>query len=179
MKLLIQWTTDPPTDWVEHEITKAVDLRKLPDKGVPTGGEIIDSAPGWVAAVNLQGVIFDGWDHYHGDLVGTGLQVTVWNDDAADPSFTVYMAQQWTFLIPKHDPIIVGPNTDQLLTVYDDRTPSPYEGQTTSGGPVTVLPWSSFTPPDDAFVRHGINVEDAYWDQIRAARTTHGWREWV
>ena len=179
MRLLIQWTTDPPTDWVEYEITKALDLRRLPQKPAPTGGEIIDSAPGWVAGINLQGVIFDGWDHYAADIIGGAIRFTGWNDDMQDPAFTDFLAMDWMFYPPKLRAALDLMDTDQTLTVYDDRSPSPWEGQTTSSGPVVVRPWAEFVVPADRDTRHGINVEDAYWDQVRAARSVHGWREWA
>jgi hypothetical protein len=180
MKFLVQWTTDPPTDWVEYDITSLQDFKDMPKKPVPVGGEIIDALPGWVMAVDVQGLTLTGWDHYTADIVGDGLAVIVWNDDVAAPEFQGFIAKVWTFLIPKHDPIVNLLNTDQRLDVYTDTNPGRWDGQTTTAGPVVVHPWADFTIPKPANrILHGINVEDALFDAHKAVRTVHGWEEWV
>ena len=180
MKLLIQWTTDVPTDWTEYDITSVQDIRSLPSKPEPTGGEIIDGTPGWVFALNVQGVTFTGFDHFSGDITGDGLAIIAWSDDAADVNFQGYLAHVWTFLLPKHDPFINAVNTDQRLDIYTDTNPERFANQSTSAGPVIVHPWADFTVPKPAnLVRHGINVEDSLADAHEAARTARGWEEWA
>ena len=180
VKLLVQWTTDPVADWVEYDITSVQDVKNLPSKPVPVGGEVIDSTPGWVYKLNVQGVTFGGFDHYTGDIVGDGLAIIVWNDDTAVPFFSGFLAKVWTFLLPKHDPLINATNTDQRLDVYTDTAPERFIGQTTSSGPVLVHPWADFVIPKPANrIRHGINVEDALSDEHNAARSARGWEEWI
>jgi len=167
MKLLIQWATDPPADWVTYDLTTRQQIGALPDKGVPVGGEVLDSTPGWVAAINCQGVILRGFDHYGGDISGTGLVMAAWYDTGP--------AVVWTFLIPKHDPLVAGPNTDQLLTVYTD-SPADWATHRTTAGPAIVLPWASFPTPGAQYSRHGIAHDEI---AHASARSLRGWQEWV
>ena len=182
MLVYIQWTTDPVADWVGYDITSVQDLKNLPSKPIPVGGEVIDATPGWVMAICVQGLTLSGWDHYTGDITGDGLAVIVWNDDTADPEFAGFIAKVWTFLVPKHDPLVNLVNADQRLDVYTDTDPGRWDGQTTpgaGGGPVLVHPWADFTIPRPANRNlHGINVEDALFDAHKAGRTRHGWEEW-
>ena len=179
MKLLIQWATDPPADWVEYDIVNANDYGSIPDKGEPTGGEVLDTAPGWVYAINVQGCIWQGWDHFAGDISGDGLVVIVWKDDL--------VAEEWTFLSPKHVPIEDRVNTDQALTVYTDdpdiivaRTGQTTASSTGVGRPVIVLPWADFSPPvPSSRWRHGFPLDETQQAAHKAVQSHHGWREWV
>jgi len=178
MRVLIQWTKANPTDWEQLAMTSNTQWRQLPSKPEPVGGETIDDSPGWIYALNVQGIEFVGYDHYSVAMNGAGLDVTVWNDDPVD-HLGEFRAQAWTLLLPTLDGRYGQINTRQSLTVYDEVSPSPWEGQTTTMGPVTVLPWASFSPPQANMTRHGIWVSDTLADAHVAARSAHGWREWI
>lgn len=155
--------------------------RTLPKKPQPVGGEVIDNTPGWPYAVNIQGVIFSGYDHYAATITNKRLVVYVWNDDPDDfPTPDDRWACVWSFgpLAPdaRHGGAL---NTDQLLTVYAGANVTAlWEGRSTSGGPVTVLPWADFTPPAENVTRHGIWLPDPLHEAHRQRQSAHGWQEW-
>ena len=82
MKIYVQWTLANPQDWSPVEVVKDPDWRTLPKKNEPVGGEVIDDNPGWVYALNVQGVRFSSFDHYSVRFapLENALLVTVWND---------------------------------------------------------------------------------------------------
>jgi len=178
VRVLIQWTRANPTDWETLDMTSNTQWRQLPSKPEPVGGEVIDDDAGWVYGLNVQGIGFDGYDHYSVQMHGAGLDVTIWNDDPVDHTGE-FRALVWTLLLPTLDPRYGQVNTRQALTVYDEVSPSPWIGQTTSMGPVTVLPWADFNPPQANMTRHGIWVSDTLADLHKGARALHGWREWI
>jgi len=86
-KVLIQWATATAADWVEYTFTSMSDVRAVPKKPEPSDSPLIDDEPGWIAAVNIQGVVLTG-DHVGFNLDGQGrLVVGKWNDDPADWPF--------------------------------------------------------------------------------------------
>lgn len=178
MRVLIQWTRANPTDWEVLEMTSNTQWRQQPKKAEPVGGEVIDNTPGWVYGLNVQGIDFSGYDHYAVAMNGAGLDVTIWNDDPADHAGE-FRAMVWTLLLPTYDARVGEINTRQSLTVYEQISPSPWEGVTASSGPVTVLPWTDFSPPQANMTRHGIWVSDTLAAAHRAARSLRGWREWI
>lgn len=181
MRVLVQWTKANPEDWIELEVGNTGPSRKawdnLPAKPMPVGGETIDNTPGWVYAVNVQGVEFAGFDHVTGRPTATGVEITAWNDDPADYPVGQRFAHVWDFRPLRPDPRYGGQlNTEQYLTVYDERVPSPHQGQSTSGGPVIVRPWSEFVIPSTKAI-HGIWVDDSLVEAHRSARALRGWRD--
>ena len=182
MRLYVQWTLAAPGDWVAIDMTRDPHWRTLPKKPEPVGGEVIDQSPGWVMALNIQGVIFGGYDHYsvrYSDVDGA-LIATGWNDDPVDWPPGTREAYEWTFLPPAPDARLAGRfNTVQTCRVFTEQFPHAWEGSNSSGGPNLVLPWSSFTPPQANMTRHGIWVSDTLLMEHFAARTPHGWREWL
>jgi hypothetical protein len=83
-KVLIQWATATVSDWVEYTFTSMSDVRAVPKKPEPSDSPVIDNNLGWIAAVNIQGVVLTG-DHIGFSLDGQGrLVVGLWNDDPAD-----------------------------------------------------------------------------------------------
>lgn len=181
MKVLIQWTKANPEDWIEVDVRNSGPFRRawenLPAKPLPVGGEAIDNAPGWLFTINVQGVDFSGFDHLTGRPTDTGVEVTAWNDDPDDYPPGERFAQVWDFRPLRADPRYGGAlNTEQYLTVYDERVPSPFTGQVTSGGPVVVRPWSEFVIPTTRTI-HGIWVSDELAASHRNVRSSRGWRE--
>jgi hypothetical protein len=171
VKLYVQWTTDPPSDWAEMDTAA---WRASPERAVVRDA-VIDGAPGWIMGLNVQGVVFNGWDHYAVTRQGREVIVTVWNDDTGDPYYTGLGAQVWRF-----HPLRMRFgrfDTEQHLDIYTDNAERAaiWRTRSTSGGPVTVHPWADFVQPDPRDVRHGIMVEDQLYYDHRDARTPHGW----
>ena len=182
MRVYVQWTKLNPEDWVELDVRNTGPFRKawenLPAKPLPVGGESIDNAPGWITCLNVQGIEFTGADHYAVEPLVDGLRVTMWDDDPVDFPPGTRSARAWELRAPAADARFGGQlNTRQSLTVYDEATPSRWEGVTTTDGPVVVRPWSEFVPP--ATARHGIWIDEPLLDAHRAIRTSHDWREWI
>lgn len=152
MRVLVQWTSDPPRDWEEIDHKQ---WRGLPEDAVH--------------ALNVQGVIFEGYDHYAVGSVTGGCTVTVWNDESdADPPM------RWTFYDPAPDPALGGAmNTRQQLDVFTAEHPLA-ESRTSVGRPRVR---SAFRAPRDA--RHGRQVTDQLHDDHQASRSVRGWEEWV
>lgn len=69
MRVLIQWATSAPGDWTTYDLNAPRDVRNLPKKPVPNNSSTLDGNPGWVAGVNIQGVVFTGFDHIGFDVV--------------------------------------------------------------------------------------------------------------
>lgn len=152
MRTLIQFTQAVPQDWEEHDHTEWQALPNLP-----------------IHAINVQGVVFEGYDHYViGDTEG-GCTVTVWNDrDAFEPPM------RWTFLPLFRDPRFGGRlNTQQWVDVYGDH---PLVGAAATGGAVRAHPRGDFIA--GAGARHGVQVPDALHAAHQLSRTVRGWKEW-
>ena len=136
MKVLLQWTTRNPSDWVEIDSASWVGLPKRPE---PVGGEEIDNTFGWVFGLNIQGVEFAA-DHYAvEDLPDGTTKVTIWNDDSVDHPDGEKYAREWVFSTCRPSKKCGGAyNTAQLQTFYGQsvvmsRTTQPAQ---TTGGPV-------------------------------------------
>lgn len=169
MRIQVQWTTTPIGDWQWHD---SADWDILPFKPEPVGGEILDAVPGWIYALNVQGVIFNG-DHYAIEQNPEFIKVSVWNDDPGDFTPDQYYGSVWTFY-----PITNQngkPNTYQKLYRYggvDYNT-----NEFTTGGIVEKADWSQFISPDVA-IGHGIWIPDI---QVPAynIHTPAFWQEWI
>ena len=128
----------------------------------------------------VQGVRFNGADHYAVERVTIGLEagikVTVWNDDPDDWPVGERHARVWTFLPLAADPNLGGAiNTRQSQVLYA-------EGERFSRIPpqnTTVLPWVDFIPPAAAITRHGVQLTNAKYAEHMAAQAEWGWRHWT
>lgn len=178
MKLYLQWALRTARDW---QLSDSSEWSNLPRKADPVRSSPIpdnqlDNNPGWLAALNVQGVEF-GYDH----TVVTnltdgsgGIVVTIWNDNPTTSPPGKRVAQGWTVLPLAPDSKFGGAlNTRQSRVVYaeDQTLYSPNEN-------TVVRPWSEFVVPAAAPV-HGIWVTDAKWAQHLAARTERGFRDWI
>lgn len=173
MKVLVQWTRQDPTDWEEMDSSQWDDL---PSRPIPMSGELggQDDTPGWVYALNVQGVIFTGHDHYHVEDISGGCRVTVWDDDPDEDRPVPWVGQRWTFLDPAPDPRYGGAiNTRQSIEYWHDV---PVEGAGSGGSHQTHAP-IDFVPPVTG--RHGIWVPDSKKIEHNARRSSRGWREWT
>ncbi len=181
MRVYIQWAKADPGDYVSLDLTRIQQVRSLPKKPVPTGQPTLDNNEGWLADVLVQGVSFSGVDHLSCAFPSDGsFEVMAWNDDPEDypdgPEGYV-----WRFFNPTLDPRYGEVNTRQLLTVYTSVPAliANWTGQSTSGGPVTVRPWSEFVIPPSNVTFHGVWQTDPLFELHRQRRTPHSWREWI
>lgn len=175
MRVLIQWATATPGDWKEVD---SVDYAKAPVADVPRGAEAVGDSPGWVHALNVQGVTFHGYDHYAViPRADDGVDVIVWNDDPEDWLGDRHAAI-WSFRPLAPDPKFGGAlNTRQTLTVFVE---SPDRGRPWINveNCLGVRPFSEFAAPSPARTRHGIWVADAQNEKLNASRRETSWREW-
>jgi hypothetical protein len=132
-------------------------------------------------ALCVQGLVFDGPDHYAiRNLPSGGVKVFVWHDDLDDWPVGHRWARVVTIPPLKPDPSWGGAiNTAQMQIVYAEPEIRPlFEAAYAGNRRVEVRPWSEFVPPQ-AKHQHGVWVPDAQHDAHRAARAVRGWREWT
>lgn len=175
MKIFVQWTRDMPQDLEEMDSST---WGQHPYSPLPEGDETINNTEGWVYSLNVQGVVFEGFDHYAVENIpGDGVRVTVWNDDPEDFTSEEMYAQVWEFLPPAPDERIGGAmNTRQSLTVYAGD-PSRFPQSDIMAEP--CKPWSEFTPPPASATRYGITVPNEKALAHRQMRSPRSWREWI
>lgn len=175
MRVYIQWTRADPRGWEPLDITKDADWRRLPSKAVPTGGEVIDDAPGWLWDLEVGGVHGLGSiDHTAVQVIpGGGLRVTRWEDDPED--FGDWRrAEVWEFLPPAHD-VRVGRVQPRSRLMAEYRTDGRFREPSSEHHA-----WSAFVPPPANMTRHGINVPDALATLHRERRgEPHSWQDWI
>ena len=190
MNIYLCWARANPVGYEALDVTKSQDIRGLPNGGVPSApfdGNASDADdPKWLVGINVQGVDIIGFDHI-GPSIGSDGRILVhaWNDDPADwPS---PWGITWSFANPRIDPNVGNVlNTEQYLTVYDSLLGQPGArsmGTSTTGGPITYLPWTDFVAPGPAnLVRHGIWITDpVLWELhlVQMKQTRPGWREYI
>ena len=174
MRIYVQWAKASPEDWVLVDIKNTAAVRNLPKRPVPNASSVVDGNPGWLCGLNVQGIDFSGYDHTAVEfLAGDVLRVTGWMDDEEDQGDTRW-ATEWTLSPPAPDPALGG----RVNTVQTRRIWATPDAAGWFGG-VAVLPWAEFVPLPTNLTFHGIWLPDALFAAHRAARTPHGWREWV
>lgn len=189
MNVYLCWAMAHPVGYVPLDVTGSQDIRSLPNGDVPTA-PFDPSAPDadtpkWLVGINIQGVDIIGFDHIGPSIGADGrILVHAWNDDPMD--WPNPWGVTWSFANPRIDPRVGNRmNTEQYLTCYESIPGQAgyTAADSTSGGPVTILPWSSFVPPGPAnLVRHGIWVNDPLlWELhlVRMIQTRPGWREYI
>lgn len=184
MIVYVQWSLKDPTDWVSIDLQPtgrfARAWQNLPKKPTPGANPSIDDTPGWIYAVNIQGVIIEGFDHYSAEpLASGGLRAYGWTAPGDDAQ-TFGEAVVWRFEAPAPDARLGGGvNTLQYLDVYSDDLGwlAQWDNAQTTGGPVVQHPWSEFPTPPAQVTFDGVWVPNP--DQHEAVRARHGWPEWV
>ena len=173
MKVLVQDTLASPGEWRTLNSAAWVELAKKPE---PVGGEIIDDQPGWIYAINVQGVKFIGDYIVVLDRPDGGCEVIAANVDPGDWAPPDMYVQHWTFLPLVPDPLLGGAiNTRQSRIVYaGSRAKAKFKGTQNT----TVLPFGQFVRPTEGLVRYGIWLTNALSDAHVAARSIKGWRDW-
>lgn len=146
--------------------------------------ESIDSADwGSLASVDfhglcVQGVDFDGADHYAVRELARAVEVVLWYDDPTDWPAGSRWARVTTIPELAPDAALGGAiNTAHRTTIFADDVAlftAAYSGNPT----VTVRPWADFVEPTEKH-QHGRWVDDAAHAAHLAARALHGWREWT
>lgn len=187
MIVAVQWTLSSPQDWVNIDLSASGNAARrwlnLAKKPVPTGSETINSTPGWIFDICIQGVHLYGFDHVAGEpIAGGGLRFYGWNDDLADDETDYRWGEVWEFHNPRPDPKFGGQiNTHQVKTIFTEPVGlADFPPQETSGGPVQIKTWDQWVMPPDQLTRHGIWVRDEnLWQQHFNVRSKRSWREWI
>ncbi|MCJ2530811.1 MAG: hypothetical protein LN413_00620 [Candidatus Thermoplasmatota archaeon] len=183
MKLFVQWANLEPRDYVRIDTGEWDGLPRRPNPTSRTS--ISDNREGWIFALQIQGTVFNGYDHYAVQELGRSTcRVTAWTDSHA---VGMNRARVFSFYPVQPDPHLGGSyNTRAMQTVY--AQPSIMEILTRDGpvwcgnGPETAViykPWTDFVKPPPETVRHGKWVQDVLVNQHDRARTEHSWREWT
>lgn len=178
MRVGVQWTLATPGDWQWFDVTPRRNRwTGMPRKPAPKGGEAIDHTPGWVFALNCQGIEMRGFDHYAIEGItdpefGDGVKFTLWQSDLEDFAPGTRWVTVWELFEPAPDPRYGGMvNTRQRRTIYAEPNCDHPESNR--------LPWDAFIAPADEVTAHGIWVTDPLFQAHREAASLHGWREWV
>ncbi len=182
MKLYVQWAQRHPNDYDVVDSEEWTSLERLPNPRERT--PIRSDDAGWVFAINIQGTVFVGYDHYAVENGGQSSRVTAWTDTHA---VGMNRARVFEFFPIQPDPHLGGSyNTRASQTVY--AQPEVMRELTKDGpvwcgnGPETAVvyrPWSEFMSPPVGTVRHGKWVQDSLVSPHDDARTEHSWREWT
>lgn len=171
MKLLIQWTTSNPTPWIEIDTSEWTNLPKAP---LPKGGEKITEKPGYLFQLNVQGLMFAGFDHYAVIDLGGFTRIVCWSDDPEDEDESYRHARVWNIYPLQWDEKLQCMNTLQEQIIYGPTTHENVDA--------TRKEWSDFRVPHDIYIRHGIWVSDELNDKHRDIVDTSivsGWRAWT
>jgi hypothetical protein len=185
LKILVQWTLANPRTWDEYDVEQIALLPKKPlrEGDIAAPHELIDDQEGWVHALIVQGVSFQGYDHYGVEQLPEGVVITGWADNAVRGPDKFY-ACQYVIKPPAYDSKINGLNTCQWVTYYGAdgwlaENAERLEYCKTTRGPVVVKHWSEFFPPPFENTFHGIWVDDDLHEQHRSLQTPRDWREWI
>ncbi len=160
MKILVQWTKATPEDWIELDSSEWDSLIVPFAKAEPRGGENVNSQPGYIYAVNVQGMVSGSADHYHIEHLGVaGCRLTMWADDVEDGDAP--WAKVWTFApLVTDEKTRGGFNTEiEQEDFFGDK-------------------YQRFIPPTENVV-HGIWVSDELDATHETVRSVRSWREWA
>lgn len=183
MKIWIQWAMANPQDYVMYDLgsNNPNVIRDIPSKPEPPGGQgtvTLDNTPGWVASINVQGVIFSGYEHYGMAYNRQSRTCTIgaWNDEVADNPDGPYMTA-WSFEFPRNDPKLNSINTVQSSALYVE-TGSGYAIWLDSHN-IPWLPWEQRPTFNSLAVRHCPWLSDAQYQAHAENRNEHVWDEWI
>lgn len=166
MRVLFQPTEQTPQDWQSVDSSAWSSLNDFT-----------------CHALCVQGVTFDGADHYSVEHVGDGsVRVVVWYDDPGDWP----RGQRWARVMTLHplavdaDPRMGGAiNTNQAQTIYAEPGIKKILDAAYAGNPkVTVMSWGRFDDRRSNPMR-GQWVSDPQHEAQQLKQSVHGWREWA
>jgi hypothetical protein len=174
MKVFVQHARSNPRDWEEID---SAEWATLPKKPLPPAA-IHDDAPGLVHAINIQGLIFSGYDHYAVEHLADGVRITAWSDESKPEGEKFALA--WTMLRLAPDARFGGAyNTRHAQMVYaqaDVKARYDALGQIEN---TQVVGWEWFAPPPEQDVRHDPHVSMAESDRHHGVLAHRGWMEWT
>jgi len=172
MKVLVQWASLDPEDWKEID---SRDWATLPKAPVPSGQTLlnIDKNILYVNAINIQGVIFTGYDHYAiNHLSDSCINLIAWDDDPEDHQ-NDFKAVEWTFHA-------VTNNTKQSWMGFYESTTR--REKIESLGILNLLytgHWSEFVKPSESVTMHGIWLSEMLYIMHKEKQSSVGWRAWA
>jgi hypothetical protein len=173
MKALIQWATKKVEDWYEVNTS---DLPSMPIKDDPGPQDNLDNKPGWINAVNIQGVLIAGYDHYNfqwgTDAEGEWVKVTSWTVEDLTVPEASKKALVSIFRSIRRDQYGSW-NTSQNFESYG------YEIPNFSISNREYFSWDSFIEPTDGVTFHGKQLTDIEYAERKSIQSHHGWREWT
>lgn len=169
MKILIQWSLLDPIDWIELDSSEWINLVK---KQIPTGLDSVGIESGWIHQINIQSVIFAGFDHYAIED-GNPLKVICWSDDLGDEPPSYFHAREWIFHNLEFDPKLGIYNTKQSQIFYSSQKNIPPLQNTENKF------WEEFVLPDESITRHGIWTTDELDRQHREEVSKTTWQSWI
>ena len=166
MRICYQPTQDSPSDWEQTEADAWVGLSSFT-----------------CHALCVQGVTFDGADHYSVEPVSPGVvRVIVWYDDATDWPPGQRWAREWTFkhLCQDPDPRYGGavrPQHSQTIYAEDSIRPV-LEAAYGTNPSIQFKNWAAFNT-NRANPMSGAWVTDQQHADQQACQSIQGWRTWT
>ena len=151
----VQWTLKTAKGW---EKVRVVDWDKSPYRPIPVPGEwgAKDDIKGWVFALKVGSLVFQGYDHYSLHSVSDGsFWVSVWNDEEKDARRTDKAAKVCEF---ESSPSLFS------CTLYLENLNQPVCRQ------AECRPWREFSSPPTRYLRHGVWVSQALYSRHMEAR---------
>ena len=166
MRICYQPTQDSPSDWQQTEAGLWAGLN-----------------PFTCHALCVQGVTFDGADHYSVEEVSPGVvRVVVWYDDATDWPAGQRWAREWAFkhLCQDPDPRYGGAVRPQhSQTIYaEDGIRSVLEAAYGTDATVQFKNWNAFNTTRTNPMAGAWVSDEQHADQ-QAAQSVQGWRTWT
>jgi hypothetical protein len=186
VKVFVQWAKANPQDWVLTDTgtwsslsTKLDPVGDVSLAGLGIGDSLLNQSPGWIFAVNVQGVNFDYYDHYAVEETAGVVKITGWRDDPILFPEGTKQADVGTFNQPTFDIKVGQTNTSQSFVIYAQPNNQWWSRGCNPCGGIVLKPYTDFVAPSVLITKPGIYVSDAKWAEHLAARTLHGWKEWT
>jgi len=183
MKILAQWAKRTPGDWEEIDSADWFAKAKKPlppSAGTRIPASALDNAAGWINALNVQGVIYTGYDHYAvSDLPDGAIKVTAWKDDPAYYTAADLFAIETIFRPLAPDPEMGDAiNTNQSTVVYTGAKSREWFDAVGPLNKTEIKDYADFVKPSAGKIRHGIYIEDAHFEAHRSSLSKKSWRDW-
>jgi len=175
----VQWSTNPPSGFVPYstDALRHIAPKAAPARDRPRAPRALDTAPGWIHAVNIHGIVCGGCDFYHIARNADEIVLTAWADD---PEW--HAGFEYAHVIKFREPIRVpkgliwtGERILYCTQAMQDRW--------TKGGRIRFedlefRPWADFQAPTVGHIYPGVFVEDDVHLLHKAAQAHHYFDEW-
>lgn len=181
--MYVQWATNPAQDWVELDTKDWLLTPKLP---IPDGSETLDSTLGWIFRINIQGVVFSGYDHYAVEDRGNHVLVHAWNSDLEDYDHEDLYASSWEFYEIRDE--IYADNRGFIKNRWNTNQNREIFG---NSGFIQKMPkeirslvqrshddFAQIRLPD-VRTRHGVWVHEQSVFNTLGSFKPNGWRDWI